>query len=82
MTMNQRKFTEEDLKQYNGQNGSPVYIAFKGIVYDVSRSYHWQNGRHWVLHSAGTDLTAELEQAPHSADLIEAFPVVGELIEK
>jgi predicted heme/steroid binding protein len=80
--MVRRKFTKEDLKQYNGQNGVPIYIAFKGIVYDVSRSYHWQNGRHWVLHSAGTDLTAELEQAPHGIGLPEVFPRVGKMIEE
>ncbi len=79
--MGQQKFTIADLKKYDGQNGSPAYVAFKGIVYDVSLSYHWRDGKHWVEHRAGTDLTAEMAQAPHGADLLETFPVVGELIE-
>ncbi len=80
--MDQQKFTKEDLKQYDGRNGAPAYVAFKGIIYDVSPSYHWQNGQHWVVHFAGTDLSAEMEQAPHGVDLLEVFPIVGELIEK
>jgi predicted heme/steroid binding protein len=78
--MDQRKFTREELKHFDGQNGRPAYVAFKGIVYDVSTSYHWQNGRHWVLHSAGNDLTRELEQAPHGIGLLQIFPVAGELL--
>src|SRR5262245_49489148 len=34
----QRVFTERELLQYNGEKGRPVYIAYKGLVYDVSRS--------------------------------------------
>jgi predicted heme/steroid binding protein len=30
-----------------------------------------------VLHTAGLDLTAGLDQAPHGADLLERFPVIG-----
>lgn len=38
-------------------------------------------GRHQVLHTAGADLTASLDQAPHGADLLERVPVVGMLSE-
>lgn len=75
-----RRFTLEDLARYNGKGGMPAYIAYKGQVYDVSSSFLWQNGRHQVLHEAGTDLTAALDQAPHGEDLLEGFPVVGVLI--
>ncbi|HEY76178.1 MAG TPA: cytochrome B5 [Thermoflexia bacterium] len=75
-----RRFTLEDLARYNGKGGMPAYIAYKGQVYDVSSSFLWQNGRHQVLHEAGTDLTAALDQAPHGEDLLKGFPVVGVLI--
>ncbi len=75
-----RRFTLEDLARYDGKDGRPAYIAYGGRVYDVSGSFLWQGGRHQVLHDAGTDLTAALDQAPHGEDLLERFPVVGLLI--
>jgi len=76
-----RKFTRQELAQYNGQNGAPAYIAYQGRVYDVSHSFLWQQGRHQVLHRAGIDFTGGLAQAPHSADLLERFAVVGILVD-
>ncbi len=69
----------EALARYNGKNGAPAFIAYKGRVYDVSASYHWRTGRHWASHLAGSDLTAELAQAPHGAEMLTKFPVVGTL---
>jgi len=74
-----RRFTTEELSRYNGRDGAPAFIAYQGKVYDVSRSFLWQEGRHQVLHHAGVDLTPSLDQAPHGADLLEKFPVVGTL---
>ena len=72
-----KEFTKEQLSQYNGKNGAPAYIAYKGKVYDVSVSFLWKDGNHQVLHDAGTDLTAAIEQAPHGDDILGRFPVVG-----
>ena len=74
-----RKFTREELASYHGKNGAPAYVAYKGEVYDVSGSFLWQNGNHQVFHTAGEDLSASLDKAPHGADLLEKFPVVGTL---
>jgi predicted heme/steroid binding protein len=71
----------KELAQYNGKDGAPAFIAYNGKVYDVSSSFLWRNGKHQVLHNAGEDLTDSLEQAPHGADLLERFPVVGMLHE-
>lgn len=79
--MEKRRYRKKELYRYNGQNGAPAFIAFEGKVYDVSQSFLWQHGRHQVLHAAGTDLTDALAQAPHGADLLERFPVVGTLVE-
>lgn len=70
-------FTRRQLTSYDGTDGAPAYIAYLGQVYDVSRSYHWRNGVHWVRHHAGTDLTAHLAEAPHGAENLKRFPVVG-----
>jgi len=72
-----KEFTEEELIQYNGKNGNPVYVVYKGKVYDVSTSFLWKDGTHQALHTAGVDLTKALEQAPHVGDALEKFPVVG-----
>jgi len=74
-----KRFSKKELAQYNGKNGAPAYIAYKGKVYDVSSSFLWKNGNHQVLHNAGKDLTDSLEEAPHGVDLLERFPVVGTL---
>jgi predicted heme/steroid binding protein len=82
MTRTMRTFTREELARYNGQNGAPAYVAFAGKVYDVSRSFLWRNGTHQVTHHAGEDLTDSLERAPHGAELLARFPVVGTLHEE
>jgi predicted heme/steroid binding protein len=74
-----RMLNEKELAQYNGKNGAPAYIAYNGKVYDVSKSFLWRDGKHQVIHNAGIDLTDSLEEAPHGADLLEKFPVVGTL---
>ena len=40
----------------------------------------WQRGRHQVRHPAGVDCAGGLNEAPHGADLLERFPVVGILV--
>ena len=72
-----KAFTKEQVAQYNGKNGKPAYVIYKGKVYDVSASFLWKDGTHQVLHSAGVNLTNALEQAPHGGDVLEKFPVVG-----
>jgi predicted heme/steroid binding protein len=74
-----RRFTRKELAQYNGKDGASAFIAYEGKVYDVSHSFLWQHGRHQVLHTAGVDLTAGLDEAPHGPDLLERFPVIGML---
>ncbi len=75
-----RKFTVEELKEYDGQNGKPVYVAYEDKVIDVSASKLWKNGQHMRLHHAGEDLTLELAKAPHDASVLGRFPQVGILL--
>ena len=75
-----REMTSEELERYNGQDGAAAYIACEGKIYDVSSSFLWQKGRHQVVHLAGIDLTAALDTAPHGADLLARFPIVGILV--
>jgi predicted heme/steroid binding protein len=79
--MRKHRINRAELSQFNGKNGTRTYIAYQGRVYDVTGSFHWQNGKHWVTHYAGQDLTAELSEAPHGADMLGRFPIVGNLSE-
>ncbi len=74
-----REFTEYELHKYDGSRRYPVYIAYGGLVYDVTASPHWRTGMHRNLHFAGQDLTSELIEAPHSDLVFQKFPVVGRL---
>jgi predicted heme/steroid binding protein len=74
-----RKITSKELEECNSNNGKPVYIAFKGKVYDVSESDLWRSGEHMGLHQAGKDITDELELAPHMEEVLERVKLVGTL---
>lgn len=76
-----KKFTKDELSQYDGKEGRPIYVAYKGKVYDLSGSDLWEDGDHQGLHEAGKDLTIDMEDAPHDPDEMERFPIVGELID-
>jgi predicted heme/steroid binding protein/uncharacterized membrane protein len=72
--------TPGDLCQYDGRDGRPAYIAYKGIIYDVTKSRLWKNGSHVTKHNAGRDLTDLLKTAPHGEDKVLSLPQVGRLL--
>ncbi len=72
-----KKITLEELKQYNGKNGKPAYIAYQGKVYDVSQSKLWSDGDHMGLHEAGKDLTDDIDLAPHREEVLERAKLIG-----
>jgi predicted heme/steroid binding protein len=76
----QRKFTLEELKQYDGKDGRPCYIGYKGKVYDVTDDYLWIDGDHQGQHEAGKDLTEEMALAPHGEETLERIKLIGVLV--
>ena len=64
----ERMFTQLELRQYDGDL-APAYVAFNGVVYDLSNCPHWRNGLHQSFHFPGQDLSAEIEAAPHGAEV-------------
>jgi predicted heme/steroid binding protein/uncharacterized membrane protein len=74
-----KEFTAEELAQFNGENGKPVYVAHGGKVYDVSASKLWKTGTHMKRHRSGQDLTTDIQGAPHPPDVLQRFPQVGVL---
>jgi len=74
-----KKFTLEELKQYNGSGGKPIYFAFEGKVYDTSNSSSWQTGNHMGAHNAGKDLTEDIKSAPHGTEAFGKIKQIGVL---
>jgi predicted heme/steroid binding protein len=74
-------FTLEELKQYDGTNGNPAYVAVDGVVYDVSDKALWSGGTH-KGNTAGQDLSEAILKSPHGKAKLEELPVVGTLAEE
>lgn len=72
------EFTRAQLALRNGQDKPEIWVAYKGLIYDVSRSRLWRNGKHYE-HWAGQDLTEELADAPHTEFVFDKFAVVGKV---
>ncbi|HEV7349429.1 cytochrome b5 domain-containing protein [Telluribacter sp.] len=75
-----KEYTRAQLALRNGQDREEIWCAYQGIIYDVSPSRLWRNGKHYE-HWAGQDLTPELSDAPHTSRVFERFKVVGKLIQ-
>ncbi len=74
-----KSLTPKELTEQNGTPGTRTLIAVNDTVFDVSESTKWKHGLHMNRHRAGTDLTEALSAAPHGHDVLERFPVVGNL---
>ena len=55
-----KEFSSGELYTFNGKEGKPVYIAFEGKVYDVSKSPLLSKGIHMNRHPSGKDLSGEI----------------------
>ena len=72
-------YSKAQLALRNGQDKPQIWVAYKGIIYDVTESRLWRNGKHYE-HWAGQDLTPELADAPHTTSVFEKFEKVGVLV--
>ncbi len=73
------EITRSQLALRNGRDKETVWIAYKGEVFDVTSSRLWRTGNHYE-HWAGQDLTDELKDAPHTAEVFRKFKVIGKLV--
>ena len=74
-----KEYTKNQLALRNGQDKPEIWCAYKGIIYDVSNSKLWRNGKHYE-HWAGQDLTDEMKDAPHTINVFDTLTVVGKLV--
>lgn len=71
-------YSKQQLALRNGQDKPEIWVAYKGIIYDVTDSKMWKNGKHYE-HWAGQDLTEEIGDAPHTENVFKKFISVGQL---
>ena len=72
-------YTRSQLALRNGQDKPLIWVAYNGLIYDVTESRLWTSGQHYE-HWAGQDLTAELAGAPHTEQVFERFTAIGKLL--
>jgi predicted heme/steroid binding protein/uncharacterized membrane protein len=72
--------TPDALCQFDGKDGRSAYVAYKGLIYDMTGSKLWKDGSHMMKHAAGNDLTDFLRTAPHGDDKVLAMPLAGKLL--
>lgn len=75
---NLAEYTRFQLALRNGVDKDEIWVAYDGLIYDVTASRLWRNGKHYQ-HWAGQDLTAEMSDAPHTARVFEKFTPIGRL---
>jgi predicted heme/steroid binding protein len=73
--------SELELRRNTGERGTRKFIAYKGVVFDVTDCPKWRPDLHEQLHFAGQDLTSEFPDAPHKEEVFqhECVKVVGRL---
>lgn len=69
-------YSKSQLALRNGQDKPEIWVSFEQVIYDVTESRLWRQGKHYE-HWAGQDLTAEMQDAPHAAHVFKKFKVIG-----
>lgn len=76
-----KKYTSDELAQFDGKNGRPVYVAVDDTVYDLTGIKKWKNGTH-NGNKAGNDLSDKIKKSPHGKGILKGKKVAGILIKK
>jgi predicted heme/steroid binding protein len=82
MSIPDRIITEAELRRNTGERGTRKFIAYEGIIYDVTDCPKWRLDLHEDLHFPGQDLTSELPEAPHKEEVFSrpCVKAIGKLL--
>ncbi len=77
----ERIVSMSELRRNTGERGAHMYVAYHGIVYDVTDCPRWKSGLHEQMHFPGQDLTGELDEMKHGEEVFKrpCVKVVGRL---
>ena len=79
-TTEELMLTLQELEAYNGENGAKAYVAYEGVIYDVTGVTQWKTGSHGG-NMVGTDITEKLNSAPHGVSKLDEVMAVGKIVE-
>ncbi len=79
--MSDTLITLAQLRRQDGTRGTRKWIAHNGTAYDVTDCPRWKKDLHENLHFAGQDLSSEIDEAPHNAEVFghPCLKIVGKL---
>ena len=82
MSIPDRIITEMELRRNTGERGTRKFIAYDGIIYDVTDCPKWRLDLHENLHFPGQDLTSSLPEAPHKEEVFSrpCVKAIGKLL--
>lgn len=81
MDIQYRMVTVAELRHNSGERSTRKWIAYNGVVYDVTDCPRWGKEMHEHLHFPGQDLSTELIDAPHSESVFTrpCVKIIGRL---
>jgi len=81
MDIPDRMVTLAELRHNSGEHATRKWIAYDGVVYDVTNCPRWHHDMHEYLHFPGQDLSTELIDAPHSESVftMPCVKIIGRL---
>lgn len=59
------------------EKGKRVLVTVGGLVFDLSDSPMWKDGKHAGKHEAWRDLTEEIRESPHGIGILKKYKPVG-----
>ena len=82
MSIPDRIITETELRRNTGERGTRKFIAYDGVIYDVTDCPKWRLDLHENLHFPGQDLTSEFPEAPHKEEVFSrpCVKAIGKLL--
>jgi predicted heme/steroid binding protein len=83
MDIPERIITLTELRRNTGERSTRKWIAYQGVVYDVTDCPRWAKDMHENLHFPGQDLSSELVDAPHSEIVFSksCVKIIGRFVE-
>jgi predicted heme/steroid binding protein len=82
MAIPEIKMNIAQISLFNGDDQDRMYVAYKGLIFDVTDCPKWRHGNHEGLHFPGQDLSDELDNnAPHAGGVFShpCVKIIGRL---